>query len=356
LFTGSSVESIDDAVPDQATSLTDTGSAAEYLIIAADELVEASESLADYRAADGLPSKVVKLSDVYTAFNYGIENPHAIGRLLTYAGEQWSQSPVYVVLVGDGSYDYRNYRNKNDNLVPPLMVSTPEGLAPSDMAYRTPGMVVGRLPVMTGEELEQIILKIQVYETTSQPDSIIIAADNPDKGGNFWASGDAIASTLESHSANKIYLTPSTVSSDHNALVDAINTGAGYFHYAGHGGVSRMASEGLLTTSQLGELSNINHPVILTAMSCLIGNFAVPGFDGLSEQLLLHQSGGSIAGWAATGLSFDHQSKKLAEEFYRALPDAERLGDALREALEACPDHYLQNIYNLLGDPALLVK
>ena len=134
-----------------------------------------------------------------------------------------------------------------------------------------------------------------------------------------------------------------------------MNTGVKYLHYAGHGGISRMAAEGLLTITQLSELGNGSDPVILTAMSCLIGNFAVPGYDGLAEQLLLHNNGGSIASWSATGLSFDHRSKALGEGFYQALPNAARLGDAIREAMESYPEaeSHLLHIYNLLGDPAL---
>ena len=41
-------------------------------------------------------------------FNYGIYNPKAIRDFLSYAYNNWKKSPRYVVLAGNGTYDYKN--------------------------------------------------------------------------------------------------------------------------------------------------------------------------------------------------------------------------------------------------------
>ena len=98
---------------------------------------------------------------------------------------------------------------------------------------------------------------------------------------------------------------------------------------------------------------------VVTAMTCVAGQFAIPGYDSLSELLVLHEGGGAIATWAPTGLSQNDLAVILDEGFFRtAFEDGENiLGDVV---LKALVDYavigkpvYMLDIYNLLGDPAL---
>ena len=96
-------------------------------------------------------------------------------------------------------------------------------------------------------------------------------------------------------------------------------------------------------------------------MTCAVGQFAIPGFDALSEALVVHEQGGAIAVWAPAGLSDNSEAKILNQGFFSAFFDEEdtRLGDVVLEAFEAFDsqggDAYIIDIYNLLGDPALRV-
>jgi len=105
-------------------------------------------------------------------FNYGLYKPEAIRDFLSYAYHNWEKAPRYLVLAGEGTFDYRNNQGYNDNLVPAILVETPYGLFASDNRYAdvdgddgVPDMAVGRLPVMTSEELDAVISKITAYET-----------------------------------------------------------------------------------------------------------------------------------------------------------------------------------------------
>jgi len=101
---------------------------------------------------------------------------------------------------------------------------------------------------------------------------------------------------------------------------------------------------------------------VLTAMSCVLGGFEVPGYDGLGETLLLSQTGGAIAVWAPTGLSLNDPAQTLCEGFYSTVFNDKEgiLGDGLLKALRIYGDSgrmpYMLNIYNLLGDPGLMVS
>ena len=115
----------------------------------------AAESLADYRAKQGLKATVVTLSEIYDEFNHGIVDPHAIKAFLESAYSNWQPGPKYVVLAGDGSYDYKDVKGYGDCVVPPMLVDTQWGLATSDVLLGdvvgsdgVPEMSIGRLPVV----------------------------------------------------------------------------------------------------------------------------------------------------------------------------------------------------------------
>lgn len=345
---------------------------AEYVIIAPSELQEAAQGLADYRRGTGLASVVVELEDIYDEFNYGIASPQAVKAFLTYAYHNWRRAPGYVVLAGDGTYDYKDNQGYGDNLVPPIMVNTPDGLFASDNQFvdvvgddGVPEMAVGRLPVMTAEELEAAIGKIMAYESgggDGWTKAVLMVADNADLGGNFPVDSDEVAAIVpDAYTAERIYLSEYPLAEARQVLQDRIHGGALLVNFIGHAGMDRLAQEGVLLTDDVDSLENSDRPFVMTAMTCLVGRFAIPGYDTLSEALVLHGGGGAIAVWAPTGLSRNLPALFLDKEFFRAaFEDGEKVvGQSILRALEAYSGQgpsYMTSIYNLLGDPALKMK
>jgi hypothetical protein len=77
-----------------------------------------------------LLSPVVNVEDVFDEFSYGTHTPQAIRDFMALAKNSWAQGPGYLLLVGDASYDPRNYLGVgNFDFVPPNK-STPGPLAP----------------------------------------------------------------------------------------------------------------------------------------------------------------------------------------------------------------------------------
>ena len=209
---------------------------------------------------------------------------------------------------------------------------------------------------------KDILNKIIAFEGSTN-NRIILLADNKDDGGDFPADSDTIASLVPpSFLLEKIYLSVYDVDYARQLLIDGINNGTFLINYIGHAGVDRLAQEGLLRTSDLGSLTNWDRLPIITAMTCSVGQFAIPGYDSLSEALVLKGDGGAVAFWAPTGLSYNSLSKILDQEFFNAAfaNSGVVLGDALMEAYKAYSSQggpvYVMDIYTLQGDPAMKMR
>jgi len=357
---------------DNPSRLKRKGNRAEYVVITPSEFTDTAQSLADYREGQGLNVMVVELEDIYDEFNDGISSPKAIRDFLSYAYDNWRDAPRYVLLAGEGTYDYKDNQGHGDNLVPVMMVNTPYGLFASDNRFvdvrgddGVPEMAIGRLPVMTAEELEAAISKIMAYESGGGDwaHRVLMIADDPDGGGNFTADSEDIASILPpEYTVEKIYLSEYSLVEAREMFQEGIDSGALLVNFIGHAGLDRLCEEGMLLTGDVAYLNNGDKLPVVTAMTCVVGRFAVPGFDSLSEALVLRQGGGAIALWSPTGLSINAEARILDQKFFRAVfEDGEKtLGGSILKALDAYAGRggaiYMLQIYNLLGDPALEMR
>ena len=358
--------------PTSVTAWQDPGlrretNAADYVLLAPESLRDAARSLAAYRSSQGLATMVVGLEDVYDEFNSGLAEPPAIRTFLRHATSHWSTPPRYVTLVGRGTYDYRDLRGFGDNLLPTLLVGSPDGLVASDIALAdlsgddgVPEVAIGRLPVLTAGELEDYVAKIQAHEGAGAGEwhkHVLMAADNPDIAGNFTADSDSVAALLPpDYTADRVHLDTTTAEAGRQAILQDLNDGVVAFNYIGHGGVDRLAQEDLFTTADVPALANADRLPVFLAMTCSVGNFAMPGYPSLGEAMLLRKDGGAFAVWAPSGLSENPSAVRLDQAFFTAaFGDGEKVvGDvvvrSLRE-LDTPAAGYMRFIYNLLGEP-----
>ncbi len=341
----------------------------DQLIITTDDLMGTAQTLADYRS--DLRSQVIDIEDIYDEFNFGNANPNAVRDFLNYAKSKWRTAPRYVVLAGDGNYDYKNVQGEV-NPIPPMMANTPSGLFPTDSWFGSREEVsqteiaVGRLPVTTNAELAEVIRKIIAREAAlAEPwlHSALLLADNADDGGDYAASSEAVAATLPADlPVVRGYFESQGVDESRIRLLDALNAGTGYVSYFGHGGFDQLADESLFTSVDAPLLTNAQRPAIMTAMTCLAGSSGLPGYSSLGEVLVRQQDGGAAALWAPSGMSENHLAQPMATEFYRAAfdPSVVRLGDAIRTARKAYRQSerpaFMLDLYNLLGDPAMRIR
>ena len=110
---------------------------ADYLLIAPEAFLQATTPLLELRRGDGLKVKAVSIEKIYSEFGFGEPTPEAVKDFLSYAYHNWRQpSPRYVLLVGDGTYDFKDYLQTGvTNQVPPRMVETSYLWTASDPSY-----------------------------------------------------------------------------------------------------------------------------------------------------------------------------------------------------------------------------
>lgn len=358
-------------VPDQPSDLRSPANRAEYLAIAPGALMEEAAALAAYRESLGLFTRVVDVADVMDEFNDGISSPQAIADFLRYAYLYWDVAPRFVVLIGDGSVDYRNLLGQGAGLVPPLMTTTPFGLFAADLRYGdvvggdgVPEMAVGRIPVLTAAELAAYTAKLTLYESAPEaPESALLLADDPDESADFAVQSDDLSVPLSAfYRPVPLYLGPLPLGTLRQRMFDEIRAGTGLVSFFGHGGSLGLADEGILTAADVPSLGNAGSPLVLAAWTCAVNRFELPGLVTLGEELLLAVDGGAVAVVAPSGLAYHAEVEDLATEFVRRLEASEAplLGEAFREAVAsrvaAGASGTMLGVFNILGDPALILR
>ena len=343
---------------------------AAFVLIAPTNLLTAAQALADYRNQQGLETKLVSLEAVYNEFNFGLREPAALSNFLAYAWRNWTVPPAYALLAGNGTYDYRNVFQAGDNLVPPLMVPTLYGLAASDSAYGQvapgigPQIAVGRLPVTNSVQLAGCISKLEAYERAVIPgrQAVLLAdladpaaGDFPGDLGNVQA---ALAGAFTTQMILPAELASNTVAM-RSVLLSNLNAGADLFCYLGHGAAQMLGNSGYFTTADVPSLTNGNRLPLVSAVTCLAGFYAQPGYACLAQALVLPAATGAIADFSCSGFSLDAEATELNLGLMSALAAGTpgRLGDFIRQAMVGYNQsaHFTPSaMYNLLGDPTLI--
>ena len=353
------------------SSLRNEENRADYLIIALEVLKPSAEALAAYRSTTlKLQTYIALLEDIYNEFNYGIADPYAIRSFLQHVYMNWRRVPRYVVLLGKGTYDYKDVTQQATNLLPPIMVPTPEGMFASDNRFADvagddgiPEYALGRIPVVSNEEFDAYLAKLSASENHGETwrGNVLLTAEARDGKADFKAQAEAMAVLAGSQSVYRIYLDDLPIDIARASLQTDLNVnGMAVMTHVGHGGMDRLATGGLLTISDVQNLTNANQLPFVSALSCLINRFEVPGVDVvLGEALVIAPNGGASAVWAPTGTSVDSDAALLGKKLFEAIyvKGINRAGDAVVEAMrsfrgEVAVKPVMLDVYTLLGDPA----
>ncbi|MCB0167973.1 MAG: hypothetical protein KDI79_27340, partial [Anaerolineae bacterium] len=151
-----------------ANALVNPSHGADYIIVTHPSFSAAIAPLATYRSNQGLRVVTVNVNAIYDTFGGGRMDAEAIKTFLDYAYHNWpAPSPRYVLLVGDGSYDFRNHSGYNSfTFIPPYLAPVDPwwGETASDNRLVTvagsdtlPDLLIGRLPVASAAEVTTIV-------------------------------------------------------------------------------------------------------------------------------------------------------------------------------------------------------
>jgi len=357
----------------QAGFLKDSTNRADYLLLAPKAFLAAAQPLLDLRQGEGLLTKAVSLEDVYEQFGHGETGPEAIKEFLEYAYQYWTAPSVrYVLLLGDASYDPKDYLKTGVvNWLPGYPVKTSFLFTVSDPAYASvngddlvPDLAIGRLPAASVDEATRLVQKVLAFENGGGnfQGAAVLVADNADLGGNFEADSDDIAATvLAGRNPQKIYYSREGANT-RAEIEQAFDGGASFVSYVGHGGTVVWASENIFNDWDVAALAPQPQQPFLMTMNCLNGFFQFPMMNSLAEELLKADGKGAIAAFSPSGLSVDEAAhlyhKAVLQEILSG--NHTRLGDAIlaaqRDYAETGPFPELLQIYHLFGDPAMVVQ
>ncbi|HIC89962.1 MAG TPA: DUF11 domain-containing protein, partial [Anaerolineae bacterium] len=200
---------------DTPSDLKNPANGADWIAITPAEFRAQAEVLAAHRASfNGYRTAVVDVQDIYDEFNSGKIDAEAIRTFLAYAYANWTPpAPQFVVLFGDGHYDFKNHLGSSDQVwIPPYLAAVDPfmGETAADNRYVAPDpppgqsplpfMALGRFPVNSVAEAQAVVSKTIVYETSPTPGTwnqdVVFVADDADNAGDFPEHSDGVAEGL----------------------------------------------------------------------------------------------------------------------------------------------------------------
>jgi len=375
---------------DEVSRLRDAHHEGELLIITHRDFMTQALRYKEFKETfDSLSVTVVDIQDVYDEFSGGLPDPVAIRDFVQYAVRFWEKGPAYLLLFGDGDYDYRNLISSRDqNWIPPYEydASVIDNARASDDWYtyvigddKQMDLAVGRLPVQTAEEAQWVVDKLIQYQ--SRPvwgdwKTLITLVGDDEKAQlgteeerDHILAMEALANYFITPKFNlrKIYLTeyPEEIRmrrlkpKAQEDLLKQINRGTLIVDYSGHGNRTVWAHERIFDQlTDLHRIQNGQRTPLFYAATCEFGLFDDPFDQYFAERLLVSQNGGAIAVIGATRFCYASANNRLNQEFIRFLlsvPEGgARIGDALRWGKLATSGNLENNEkFVLLGDPSM---
>jgi hypothetical protein len=324
-----------------------------YLALAPLEFHAALQPLLELRDAQGLKAEVVDIHAVYDTFGSGQPDPAAIQALV-----RSLPTLRYLLLVGDGTAEIGGYDGEAGSLrvVAPLVRTLVVGETPADGSLGIDGegrytVAVGRFPAASADEVRVMVEKTIAWENRAEPPTALILSDDEQE---FEIVAEEIAAALpEGMSVQKLDAGEETSRED---ALAALKQGPTWLNYTGHGSLTILCDEGILT---LEDGKAWGEPALVVAWTCLAAHFIHPAQDSIGETWMRAPGSGAVAFLGPAGETTTGEQKPFILAFYTALKKQERLGDGWLAALQALQVEGSRDVavgYTLLGDPALRVR
>ncbi len=393
----------------------------DLVIISPETFSNAVSPLVDHKVNHGLSTIYMSTEEIYAQYP-GRDNAEQIKYYIKDAVETFGAS--YVLLVGsiymlpmrasqislwqfednvitdlyyadiyDHTGSFCSWDSNNNDLF---------GEEGQDQVDLYPDVYIGRLPCDTIAEVNIVVDKIIHYETETNGEQwfnnmIYIGGDTfPRWGGNEGEQLNSMIMDIMTEFTPAHVIWTSENNFNRRTISQAINEGAGFLDYSGHGfehGMGTYPPDGrylrTYLTPYLKDLSNGNKLPIIFFDACLTAKLDFVLKDILSYKqywmfylaalllqvdvdmklpvyawsFLKHENGGAIATIGATRTAYggvDSGAGKLSLEFFQAYTPESRLGEMMVEM----QNHYIQDVpddaftveeFILIGDPSLQI-
>lgn len=383
----------------------------DFIIVShPDFLAQANELAQLHEQRDNLDYIIVTPQQIYNEFSSGAQDVTAIRdfvRMLYMRAATQADIPRYLLLFGDGSYDNKHRLPSNSNYIPTFQNLNSVGPTESYVSDEYYGLLddaggwddssdlgavdigVGRFPVRTADEAQQMVDKITHYMTRQQPVVNVspCVTDQCSRGGEWrnWLCfiGDDEDSDIHMSQSDQLATYVDTFYDDFNIdkiffdaypqqqtpggerypdVTDAINKrvdrGCLIMNYTGHGGEVGLAHERVVEVSQINAWTNIcNLPLFVTA-TCEFSRFDDPSRTSAGEYVFLNPGGGGIGLFTTVRLVYSTPNFNLNQKFYQCAfepinGEMPRIGDLYRITKITSGNNTNNRNFTLLGDPAL---
>jgi hypothetical protein len=353
------------------SELNRTNNSADLLIITNGMFGKAAEDLRERRQSQGLNTMVVDIEDVYDEFSFGRHDANALRQFLRHALTNWQGKPDYVLLIGDASYDPRNYfggGGEASDLVPTMMVDTDYLETASDETLVDGDgdgigeAAIGRLPARTSAEARTMVRKLLDYEQANNGNPIerggVMVSDVSGDYDFVGGSQDIRAQLPNQMPVQFINRNDGDVATVRQRIQTAINAGPAILNYMGHGSTTSWTNAVLFNGADAMNLQNGSRLPLAVLMTCANGSFGEDNFDSMAESLLKSPNGGAVAVWASSGLSAPDKQVLVNSRFYQEMfsDQTVRFGDAVRTAKQATQDQNVRRTWIFFGDPTMRLR
>ncbi len=329
---------------------------AQYIIITHRNFMQQALRLKDFRengSRNKLSAVIADVNEIYNEFSGGLKDVGAIRNFIKYAYDNWTTKPEYVVLFGDGDYDYKNIEGFGKNFVPTYQVYHPGNAwwrnihhifsyPTDDFFVRVSGndilidLAIGRLNIQSTSDAEKVVSKIIKYEAESGKGDwrnlVTLLADDAYTSKNFEGTLHIVPSEEialnripSSFDINKVYMSlyPVELTSAGRrkpavtkAYVEAINKGTVLFNFIGHGSPSLWTHEVVFENSTVIPMLKNEKLFFLVAATCDFGYFDNPSDQSGTELLILKDNSGAIGGFTASRPVYAFENSQLAFTFF----------------------------------------
>lgn len=375
----------------------------DYLIITQSDMIPQAQRLADYhKATEGFQTAIVTPQQIYNEFSSGSQDITAIRDFVTKLKNQGSLK--YVLILGDGSYDYKNRISSNTNIVPTYESEASSNFevsfATDDYFVQTrpqtstviygmiPDLPIGRLPAANVSEAKTLIDKTMAYYNALSGQAspfgdwrmktAFVVDDDKSGSTPFHNTMEAtlqkylgVNSPIPEYNVQKLYLDAFTVETTaggqrYPQVTQAINSFMNnglFLYYFGHGGINGWSQKRVLTTQDIQNFNNFNNAFarfpLVSTITCEFTLWDDPQTVSAGELLMKLPAGGAatmITSSRALSVSYGVGFTDIFIKDIMALQgngNFRTLGDAFLQARNdygTASDHLR---VNFLGDPAM---
>ncbi len=368
---------------------------ADLLIVYPAEFESAALQLAEHRRNyNGFEVHTVLVDDIYNEFSSGRVDPTAIRDFVKMVTDR-SPKFNYLLLLGDGSFDYKNIKRLDNpsSFIP--VYETDESLQPiegfpTDDYYALLSdneganlrgaldIAVGRIPAKTSGEAQAVIRKIINYETNPKTlgnwrlNQTFMADDEDSSIHQRQANGVAtkVDTLYDVYNVNKIFLdafqqvtTPGgqRYPAANEALNNEIFKGVLILNYLGHGGSKGWTQERVLQINDILNWTNFDKLPLLVTATCSFTGYDDAKFVTAGEEAILNPNGGAIGLFTTVRAVYSSQNERLTRAVFNQIYEKvdgvhPPIGEIMRlgkNSNSADTTNINARKFTLIGDPSM---